>query len=343
MSGWYYEKGPESDVVISSRVRLARNLKDYPFPVRMTEEQRNAVIEQTRAAMMDSKKELERKFLFYDIGKISTVDKQSMVERHLISPDFIENAGLKGLVISEDESISVMINEEDHLRVQSLFPGMQIDKAWELCSKVDTILEKKLNIAYDSKYGYLTCCPTNIGTGIRASAMLHLPALTMTGHVRGILEACAKLGIAVRGIYGEHSEALGDMFQISNQITLGQSEDEIVANISNISRQIIEQERILRNEMFKQNPYRFEDKVYRSFGILSNARIISSEEALKLISDVRLGINMGIISNIKIETINQIMILSQAAGLQKLVGRVLAPEERDIIRAETIRKMLNDI
>jgi len=233
-----------------------------------------------------------------------------------------------------------MINEEDHLRIQCLFPGLQLDKAWELCDKIDSLLEENIDYAFSEKYGYLTCCPTNLGTGIRASAMLHLPALTMTGYIRGMLDACGKLGIAVRGIYGENSEALGNLFQISNQITLGLSEEEIINNVTNIGNQIINQERTLRAELYRQNPYRFEDKVYRSLGILSNARIISSEESFKLISDVRLGVDMGIIKNIDVAKLNEILLYIQPANLQKIFDRTLSPDERDIKRADLIREKL---
>jgi protein arginine kinase len=222
-----------------------------------------------------------------------------------------------------------------------MFPGMQMDTAWKLCNNIDTLLEERIDFAFSKEYGYLTCCPTNIGTGLRASVMMHLPALVMTGYIRSILEACGKLGVAVRGIYGENSEASGNMFQISNQVTLGQAEEEIITNITNIAFQIIEQERMLRNELYKQNSYRFEDKVCRSYGIFCNSRIMSSEESLKLLSDVRLGIDMGIIKDISIETLNEVMLLTQPANLQKLAGKPLSPDERDISRAEVTRKKLN--
>lgn len=221
-----------------------------------------------------------------------------------------------------------------------MFSGMQLDNAWKLCDKVDTLFEEKLEFAFSKNYGYLTSCPTNLGTGMRASVMLHLPALVMTGYIGGILEACGKLGMAVRGLYGENSEASGNMFQISNQITLGLSEEEIISSITNAASQIIEQERNLRNEIYKQDTYRLEDRVYRSFGIFSNARIISTEECLKLLSDVRLGVVMGIIKNVDISLLNEIMLLIQPATLQKIEGKPLSPEERDIKRAEIIRDKL---
>ena len=340
MAGWYIEKGPESDVVISSRVRFARNFKGFPFPAKMNPEQSIKVLEEVKKSIFNDENALVMEMAFVDINHLNSTDKQAMVEKHLISREMAYLQNHRGVLLSKDEKISIMINEEDHLRIQCLFSGMQIKSAWKLCDGIDNILDRKIEYAFNKDYGYLTCCPTNIGTGMRASVMLHLPALVMTGYIGEILEACSKMGMAIRGLYGENSEASGNMFQISNQVTLGQSEEEIVVNLSNVSSQIIDQERMLRNELYKQNAYRFEDKVMRSFGVFGNARIISSEESLKLISDVRLGIDMGIIRNIEIETINEIMLYIQPASLQKYAGRPLSPEERDITRAEVIRKKL---
>lgn len=340
MRGWYVEKGPESDVVISSRIRLARNFKQYPFPTRMSKEERKKVLEEVKNAVFSNSETTAKKFLFVDIQEMTPFDRLVLMEKHLISPDMVESQQDSGVIISNDEKVSIMINEEDHVRIQCMSAGMQLDSAWKQGNRIDSILEEKIDFAFNDKYGYLTCCPTNIGTGIRASAMLHLPALIMTGYIKGILEACSKIGIAVRGIYGENTEASGNMFQISNQITLGQSEEEIINNIKQITFQIIEQERMLRDELYKQNPYRFEDKVCRSLGVFSNARIISSEESLKLLSDVRLGVDMGIIKNINIEDLNGIMLLIQPGNLQKKAGKPLDPNERDIKRAEYVREKL---
>jgi len=339
MEGWYIEKGPESDVVMSSRVRLARNFKEYPFPFRMSREDGEKVVQRVKDAIFN-RSVATSDYEFYDMLKMNPIDKQALVEKHLISPNLVGGRIASAAIISKDEKVSIMINEEDHLRIQCLFPGLQLDKAWELCDKIDSLLEENIDYSFSEKYGYLTCCPTNLGTGIRASAMLHLPALTMTGYIRGMLDVCGKLGIAVRGIYGENSEALGNLFQISNQITLGQSEEEIINNITNIGNQIINQERTLRTELYKQNPFRFEDKVFRSLGILTNARIISSEESFKLISDVRLGVDMGIIKNIDVTKLNELLLYIQPANLQKIFDKTLSPDERDIKRAEIIREKL---
>jgi protein arginine kinase len=340
MRSWYLEKGPENDVVISSRVRLARNIKDYPFPVKITVEQSREVIEKVKSVLFNNKIIADKGLSFFDMQQLNSIEKQALVEKHLISPEMAEKQAVCGAIISKDEDISVMINEEDHLRIQSLLPGMQIDKAKEACMEIDSAIEEKIDFAFNNRYGYLTCCPTNIGTGMRASFMLHLPALTITGYIRSVLEACGKLGMAVRGLYGEHSEATGNIFQISNQATLGQAEDDILAGIANIMTQIIDQERNVRSELYKQNPLKTEDRVFRSLGILSNARVISAEESLKLLSDVRLGLSLGIIKNIDMETLNEVMVTIQPAILQKGVGSPLGPEERDIKRAEIIRNKL---
>lgn len=340
MLGWHMESPPESDVVISSRVRLARNLKEFPFPGRMSKEQGRKVLEKVRDAVFSSSSEVAKSFVFIDIQNMDPLDRQALVEKHLISPDLAESNRECGAIISKDEKISILINEEDHLRMQCLFPGAQIDKAWQLCNKIDTLLEEKIDFAFSSEFGYLTCCPTNVGTGIRASAMLHLPALVMTGYIRSILEACGKLGVAVRGLYGENTDASGNMFQISNQVTLGQSEEEIISSINNVVSQIISQERTLRSELYRQNPYRFEDRICRSYGLFTNARILSTEESMKLLSDVKLGIDMGILKDINRETLDEIMLLIQPANLQKTVGKALSPDERDIKRAELVRSRL---
>jgi len=333
---------PESDVAISSRVRLARNLVSYPFSARMTRKQSAEILEKVRDALFSSKDAENMGLSYVDMQSLAPLDRQLLAERHLISPEFVESDNNRAVILSKDEKISIMINEEDHLRIQCIFPGMQIREAWELCNKLDTILENKLDFAFDKSIGYLTCCPTNIGTGMRASVMLHLPALSMTGYIKEILETCSKIGVAVRGAYGENSEASGNMFQISNQVTLGQTEEEIISGISNIISQISEQERILRTELFRQNPVRFEDRIFRSLGILRNARIISTDESLKLLSDVRMGVAMGLVKGIDPDKTDKLMQMIQPAYLQKLSGKELRPDARDQGRAELIRTQLRE-
>ncbi len=333
---------PDMDVAISSRVRLARNLEAYPFSTRMTRAQGAEILEKVKKVMFSDKNAgFSDEFMYFGMNSMKPLDRQLLVEKHLISPEFAEGRTDRAAIISKDERVSILVNEEDHLRLQCIYPGMQLEEAWRRCDDIETRLDEKLGFAFDGISGYLTCCPTNSGTGIRASVMLHLPALSMTGYIKGILETCSKIGVAVRGAYGENSEASGNMFQISNQVTLGQTEEEIVAGISNITSQISNQERMLRDELYKQNPHRFEDRIYRSLGLLQNARIMSSEESLKLLSDVRLGVIAGLINSIDLKKINDLMLMIRPAYLQKLAGTELGPDERDQRRAELLRKSLS--
>ena len=333
---------PESDVAISSRIRLARNLSAFPFTTKMTQAQSAEVSAKVKDALFSGKGTEKQGLSYIELQSLAPLDRQLLTEKHLISPEFAQGNIHRAVILSKDERISVMVNEEDHLRLQSIFPGMQIREAWKLCDELDKKLEQKLDFAFDKSCGYLTCCPTNTGTGIRASVMLHLPALSMTGYIKGILETCSKIGVAVRGAYGENSEASGNFFQISNQVTLGQTEEEIVSGIINIISQITEQERILREELYKQNPLRFEDIIFRSLGILLNARIISAEESMKLLSDVRLGAVMGLLKGMDQDKLTNMMQMIQPAYLQKLSGGELRPDMRDQKRAELIRKHLGE-
>lgn len=329
------EKGPEYDIAITSRVRLARNFADMPFSAKMSVKQQEELIQRMQEIISDNK--TYGKLMFADMTSMHLVDRFSLMERHLISPDLAETNENGGAFINENENVSIMVNEEDHIRIQALFSGIQLEKAYMVCDGIDSIISEKADYAFDDKYGYLTSCPTNIGTGMRASVMLHLPALVMTGYMKSILESCNKVGVTVRGIYGENSEAVGDMFQVSNQISLGRKEEETIASIDGICKQIIDRERTLRLQLYKQSVYNFEDKIFRSYGLLLNARIITTQECFKLVSDVRLGVSMGIIKDIDIATLNEILVLSQPATLQKISGKQLCEDERDIKRADLIR------
>ncbi|MDP4182073.1 MAG: protein arginine kinase [Bacillota bacterium] len=335
------KKIPESDIVMTSRVRMARNLKEYPFPVRMDLGQSVRIINSIKDIIFNKDSAISKNFLYFDLQKLNNIEKLVLVEKHLISKELIDNKRLCAAIISKDEKISIMINEEDHLRIQGMMPGMQLDEALDICNKTDDLLEENVDYAFDDRLGYLTSCPTNIGTGIRASVMMHLPAITMTGYIKGILEACSKVGVTVRGLYGENTEALGNMFQVSNQVTLGQSEEEIIFNIKNIATQIIDQERALRDDLYKQNTYMFEDKIQRSLGILRSARVMTSEESHKLLSEVRVGIDMGIIKDVDIKTVNELMAVIQPGSLQAVLANSSGQLERDVGRADIIRKKLN--
>jgi len=339
---WIEETGPENDIIISSRIRLARNIEDYPFPIALIKTKSKDIIQEVHNAVLTSSDKLENEFVLSELDNLTPLDRQIYMEKHLISPNLISNSDKAAVLVNKCESISIMINEEDHIRIQCLLPGFQLNEAWEITNKMDDLLEEKIKYAYDEQLGYLTSCPTNVGTGIRASVMIHLPALTMTGYINRILQAANQIGLAVRGIYGEGTEFVGNMFQISNQLTLGRSEIEIIGNLKDVTRQIIQKERDARGTLLENNRLQLEDKIYRSYGILTNARILTPQEAMKLLSNVRLGVDMGIIKDIRCESLNQIMVMMQPAFLQMLADKILSTNERDIRRASLVREKLGN-
>ncbi|MBX6394403.1 MAG: protein arginine kinase [Alicyclobacillaceae bacterium] len=339
-SYWMRGDGPEDEIVISTRVRLARNLADLPFPMLATDRHMEQVLEQVGAAIREPAVQSLGHFEMLPLKQVSDLDRHVLMEKHLISPDLVENARRSAVVLRDDETVSIMVGEEDHLRIQCLFPGLQLKPAWDLANRVDDALEAKLDWAYDEKRGYLTACPTNVGTGMRASVMMHLPALVMTDQIRRVLNAISQVGLAVRGIYGEGTEAVGNLFQVSNQITLGQSEEEIIHNLYGVTLQLIEHERRARQLLMNQGREELEDRVCRSFGILQHARRIDSKETMQRLSDVRLGIDMGIITGVSKSILKELMVLTRPALLQMYFGRELSPDERDVRRAALIRERL---
>ncbi|OEF96385.1 protein arginine kinase [Vulcanibacillus modesticaldus] len=343
ISDWMCDDGPESDIVISSRVRIARNLKDHPFPLLATDSQANAVINKVSETIINGKMKQIGNFDLILLEDLNDLQKKVLVEKHLISLNLANESRKGAVTLSENEAISIMINEEDHIRIQCLYPGLQINQAWEMANKIDDILEKDLDYAFDEKRGYLTSCPTNVGTGIRASVMVHLPALVLTNQMNRLVPAITQVGLTVRGIYGEGSEALGNLFQISNQITLGQSEEDIIRNLHGVVNQIIELERQSRRNLVEEKRFQIEDKVGRAYGILSNAKIIDSKEAAQRLSDLRLGIDLKMIKGISASVVNELMVMTQPGFLQYIANEILTPEERDIRRATIIRKKLLEI
>lgn len=342
LSEWMQGAGPDADIVISSRIRIARNVSVYPFPMLATKSQSQEVLQKaSETTVLDELGKLA-KFSLVKLADLSELEKKVLVEKHLISPNLANESQNGAVIISDDESIAIMVNEEDHLRIQSLRPGFQIKEAWMTANQVDDVFEKNLEYAFDEKRGYLTSCPTNVGTGIRASVMLHLPALVMTQQINRILQAITQVGLAVRGLYGEGSEAIGNLFQISNQITLGQSEDEIIDNLHSVVRQIIEHERTARRTLMSESRYRLQDRICRSFGILSNAFIIDSKEAAQRLSDVRLGIDLGVIQGVSPDVMNELLVMTQPGFLQQLTGEKLSADDRDYRRAELIRSRFGD-
>jgi protein arginine kinase len=338
--GGWLEAGPDEGPVISSRVRLARNLRDTTFPGWASKEVRNRVWNEVVLAF-DGVPE-NKNFLRWRMDELSALDRELLFERHLISRELAERQTGSGVFVNEDECRAVMVNEEDHIRLQSLRPGMGLQQAWEAADALDNALEQALSYAFSSKLGYLTACPSNVGTGLRASVMLHLPGLVLTEEIKPVINAVSKIGLAVRGLWGEGSEASGHMFQISNQITLGRPENEIIANLEQIVLEVIEHEKNARLRLMEKQEIRVKDHVGRAFGILSNAALMATGEALDLLSSLRMGIDLGLLPGIARREIDRLFIRIHPAHLQKEAGTALSPEERDIQRAELVRKFLED-
>ncbi len=335
---WLKGTGPNSNIVISSRIRLARNLKRIPFSHWADKKQKEELLGKVKEVIAASN--YTKGALFLLMQDLNNLDKQFLIERHLISKEHALRANHKAVVVCDREILSIMINEEDHLRTQVMQSGFNLEEAWQIIKRIDEEFEKKLQFAYSETWGYLTACPTNTGTGLRASVMLHLPALVMSKQINKVLQAITKLNLTARGFYGEGTEASGNFFQISNQVTLGHSEEDILDNIERIIKQVIGHEQNARKVLFEQDKAKIEDRIWRSFATLKNAHIITSKEAVDLFSKVRLGVDIGILKGLDIQTINRIFILIQPAHLQKIEGKLLSAQERDIKRAELIRKEL---
>ncbi len=333
--------GPYNKIVLSSRVRLARNVKGMPFPGWAKKPDRVRALELVRPSveglpqMADSFSE--------SMDNLTVLDKNILVERHLISREHAaKNAG-SGLVLNREESLCVMINEEDHLRMQALRPGLQLRQAWHAIDQVDSKLEKKMEFAFTPTLGYLTACPTNVGTGIRVSAMLHLPGLVLAEQINQIIQAVNKLGLAVRGLYGEGTEALGNVFQVSNQMTLGETENDIVERLNKVLAQIIEHEENARSMLLEKKPKTVYNHIGRAYGILANAHSISSKETLNLLSLMRLGVDLGLFTDLERWQVDELFITTQPAHLQKVHSEKLSAEERDLFRADMLRERLRQV
>lgn len=334
-TAWMSGTGPDSDVVLSTRIRLARNLENVPFPTILSMERAKEVVDQINKSASDS---LSLELL--KMEDISQLHKKVLVEKHLISPYLAETSLYGAVLISEQEDVSIMVNEEDHLRIQCLASGLQLHETLEKANQIDDAIEGRVPYAFDEKMGYLTACPTNVGTGLRASVMIHLPGLVLTRQMSRIIPAISQLGLVVRGIYGEGSEALGNIFQISNQLTLGKSEEDIINDLDSVVHELMSREQSARDALMQTSPIQLEDRIFRSYGILSNSRVIETNEAFQCLSDVRLGIDLGYITHIPKSILNELMILTQPGFLQQYAGGPLRAEERDIRRAALIRERL---
>lgn len=336
---WYQEKGKDNDVVVSTRIRLARNVKDIPFPNAMDETQRVDVTNKVKNAIIGGNSTLSKEFSFIDLDSTPPIDKQVMAEEHFISLEMLEGKG-RSVLLNNDHSMSIMLMEEDHIRLQVILSGQELDRAYALADKVDDVIEESVEYAFDPDFGYLTSCPTNTGTGLRASVMMHLPALALSGNLNRLINSVNKLGITVRGLYGEGSEGYGNLYQFSNQITMGASELEIINKLKGIVNQIIEREREMRTLLKEKQGAAMEDKVWRSYGLLKYARRLSSKEAKSLLSDVSLGIHMGILTEIDERKPLELTVLTEPASIVKHAGHDLTPDERDLARAQMIRSSL---
>ncbi len=335
---WLRGSGPQSDIVISSRIRLARNLAEFPFVRRASDEEKATISKLVHQRIRSI--EAWEDVLYLEVERLDEVDRQFLVERQLMSRELADASGSRGVAIDLNEQFSVMVNEEDHLRIQVMRSGLDIESAWQRINEIDDLLEKRLNFAFHESLGYLTACPSNVGTGLRVSVMLHLPALVVTREIEKVFRSLQKINVAVRGLYGEGSQFMGDFYQVSNQITLGRTEIELVTTVNEVVPRIIEYERRARDFLLNESEQDLHDDVSRAFGILCTAKKISSEETLHYLSKVRMGVNLGLIKNVDMGTINKLFVHTQPAHLQKLRGHQLSVTDRNIERATYLQQHL---
>ena len=336
MANWYLQNGKDSDVVISSRVRLNRNLIGYNFLKKCTKEEKESILEKIKEIVPS----LGYGLKYINLEDLDNVTKLSLVEKHLVSPEFVmDDKNPKAIILNDDENICIMINEDDHIKIQVFSAGQELENLNNLITELDEKMGEMLEYAYSQEFGFLTSSPLNVGTGMKASVIVHLPALTMTGNLAKVLRIINNLGMSIRGVYGEGTQNQGDLYQISNNQTIGLSEKEIMLNVKNISEKIIEQERTAR-KFLGQKELELEDRVYRAYGLLTNARKISSDECKKLISEVKLGVDLGIIKELDDSQIRKIELYTKAGNLQKYLGKAMDGYEREIKRAEVVKQII---
>lgn len=337
-AAWLSGQGEGSEIVLSSRIRLARNISEFKFPPSVDTDTRDQIVDFVQSSFESA--ELLNDGRFYRSDDINALDRDFLVERHLISPEFMKDGTGRGVYIDNTETLSIMVNEEDHIRLQAISSGLSMEKCWEYARQIDSRLAQKINYAYDDKFGHLTSCPTNVGTGLRASILIHLPGLVLTREIEKVINRISKVGLVVRGFYGEGTDVLGNLFQISNQTTLGRSEEEIIDSLAKVTQQIIEYETNSQETLMNDAADQIEDKVWRSYGILKHARVLNSGEVMNLLSALRLGVSLKVIDKISLGQINELLIITQPAHLQKFYGREMDENERDMIRAELVRERL---
>ncbi len=339
----WYNKEINNPCAISSRVRLARNIKGLPFPHKADKDNLKQVYDTCRK-VYEENKWLKENFVWLDMENTPAIELKKLVEKHLISPDLSKNTAYRAAVVSKDEDACIMINEEDHIRFQVIIAGFDLKSALDMANKLDDIFAQATEYGYSDKLGYLTACPTNVGTGMRASVMLHLPLLTESGYISQLIGAAARMGVAVRGMYGEGSKAEGAIYQVSNQITLGVGEDEIIKRIEDFIDGLVKKEIDVRSQVYKNNPISLEDKVWRAYGILTTARSLTSKELLGLVSNVRIGADMGILK-VDLATLNTLLVTTAPAHIAAMCEGEATADKRDVKRADNVRRevKINDV
>lgn len=345
MNKWFDDTENMNDIVISSRVRLARNLYNYPFSLKINDEQTNRLVNDIKESFFGQSEQVKHDYDFYEVNRMDRVDKLYFVETHCVSPLLAKKDQSTGVILSKDASTSIMINEEDHLRIQAVSAGENMGKVFKEANRIDDLFSERLIYAFNQKYGYITSCPTNLGTGIRASYMVHLPFLENEELIKALSDEMNRFGFTIRGIYGEGTQALGSIYQISNQKTLGQSEEEIISSLDNIVQQVIKQEKILRENTKKKNPLGMEDMVFKAYGILKHARCLTSQDAMTYLSRIHIGLCENLMHPKDEDKFNvyYLMIQIQPANLQKAFGKIMTSDERDKFRAELIRLKLPEM
>ncbi len=341
VAAWLAGTDDEQGIIVSCRARLARNLAAMPFGPRATDADRRLVVEQVLGAARDSSR--LRGALYFDLSLLDATERRLLVERHLVSPTLADAEGQRGVLFNPDEVLSVMVNEEDHLRLQAILPGLRPEDAWFQVSALDDELGAGLAYAHSPRWGYLTACPTNTGTGLRVSVLMHLPGLVLTEQIEKVLRGLAQMSCAVRGFYGEGSNALGNLFQVSNQTTLGTSEPEVVAELLRITRLLVTSEREAQQVLLTEARSQVEDKVWRAFGLLSHARVLSSQEFMNLLSALRLGFSLSLIDTLPTGFMNHLMLVTQPSHLQAQADAELSSDERDVRRAALVRQRIAEV
>jgi protein arginine kinase len=339
-AAWLSGDGPYPNIVLSSRVRLARNLKGFPFGNRASDVEKAQVVAETRAAAAAAASLPNG--VYIDLEALSDIDRMLLFERHLISRELAGEEGARGVLVEPGERVSVLVNEEDHLRVQGIVPGYQLAAAWKAADRLDSEITESLTCAFSSQWGYLTACPTNVGTGMRASVLIHLPSLVLTKQISKVLQGIAQVGLAIRGIHGEGTEVMGNFFQVSNQTTLGLTEKEIIESLSRVTQQLIEREQEASRVLIRDARAEVEDKVFRAHGILASCRMISSDEMMGLASAVRLGLELGVLTHVPVGNLNRMLVLAQPAHLEKSSGLPGAASVRDQRRADLVRSLIGN-